>query len=188
MRKPDWREWLRNKNECKKWLNFYSDKKIIRRASLSKEDYFRKSLHNFDFGNFILDKHKKEIPSIFGKEKFYDWVVTAYYYAIYHSTLALLSLKNLSSKSHFATLYALIYYFYHEKKLSKREIELVAESYEKNIGKEDLELFVDAKGMRERASYGVQASFELYIVSKLKEDTRKFLEKVKRMLEQDMKE
>lgn len=92
-------------------------------------------------------------------------------------------MRNLSSKSHFATLCALIFYFYHEKKLGRKDIELVAETHERNIQQEDLETFVEAKGMRERASYGVGASFESYIVNKLKENTRKFLEKVREISE-----
>jgi len=183
MKKPNWRKWLKDKEDCRTWLNLYLKKRILKKTSLSEEDYLKKAIHNFDFANFILDKHKKEIPTLFGDEKFYDWVIIAYYYAIYHSALALLSMKNLSSKSHFATLCALTFYFYHEKKLNRRDIELVAESHEKNIQQKDLETFVKAKGMRERASYGVGTSFESYIVNRLKEDTRNFLEKVRSILE-----
>ena len=185
MKKPDLREWVSNNEKCGEWLNYYLGKKIIRKTSLSKEDYLKKSLHNFDFANWVLDKHKKEIPSLFGEERFYDWVVISYYYAIYHSALALLSSKGLDSKSHFATLCALIYYFYYEKKLDKKEVELIAESCGTKIGKEDLDIFVGAKGLRERASYGVHASFEFFIVNKLKENTREFLEKTRRILDEE---
>lgn len=181
MKKPDWKEWIKNRDECKRWFETYMKKGILKQGSLKPQAYVKKCLHNLDFTNWILGKHKDEIPKIFGKERFFDWVIVGYYYAVYHAALALIASKNLFSKSHSATLNALILHFYHEKKIEKEDVEIVAESIP--LEREDIEIITETKEMRERASYNASAEFEESLVETAKENAIKFISKAREILE-----
>lgn len=188
-KKPDWREWLQDNKACQAAYSTYLKKGILRLNSPKAELYLRKATHNLDFGAWISDKHKDEIPAVFGDEKFFDWAVTCHYYAIYHAALALVASKGLHSKSHLGTLCALILHFYHEKKIGKEEVEFVAETVagEGVIGEEDINAIIESKGLRERASYNVGYEFEQSLVSIAKENAVKFIEKAKSILSQTVK-
>ena len=175
--KPKWELWLKDKKICKKWLNYYMTKNILRHETKSPEIFMNKALHNLSFANWLMDKHKDEIPKIFGlEETFYDWVIVAFYYSIYHAALALISKHKLSSKSHFATLCAVICFYYHEsRKLTKNDIKFLGCCLEK----EDIEAFVTTKSLRERASYGVSRQFELSLAEEAKKNAEVFLNKAK---------
>ncbi len=189
MKKPDWREWLQDKKACQAAYSAYLKKGMLVIDSPKAELYLRKAVHNLDFGNWVLDKHKNEIPAVFGDEKFLDWAVICYYYAIYHAALALAASESLHSKSHLATLCALILHFYHEKKIRKEEVEFVAESVagEGMIEEEDINTIVESKGLRERASYNVGYEFEQSLVAIAKENAVKFIEKAKSIINQVVK-
>lgn len=183
MKKPDWKEWLNDKKVCKEWRDYYLKSGILRKGARKPEQYFKKAVHNLDFSNWLLEKHKDEIPSIFAEERFFDWVITGYYYSMYHAALALIASKNLFSKSHLATLCALVLYFYHENKLSKEEIEIVAESIGKTIDEKDVEIIVETKSLRERATYNVSYDFEESLVKTAKQNAIKFTENVRSILQ-----
>jgi uncharacterized protein (UPF0332 family) len=183
MKRLNWKVWLENRKECKKWNNFYLKKKILRKQALKPKDYLKKALHNLDFANWVYEKHKTEIKNLFGEERFFDWVIVIYYYAIYHAALALIASKNLFSKSHSATLNALILHFYHEKKIEREDIEIVVESISKALEKEDIEDIIETKELRERASYGASYEFEESLVKTAKSNATKFIEKVRHILE-----
>jgi len=184
MRRPNWREWMRSRRVCTEWYKYYLKRKILRKSSLNAKQYFKKAIHNLDFTNWIYDKHKDEIPSTFGNERFFDWVIVGYYYSIYHAALALITTKNILSKSHLATLNALIFHFYHEtKKLEKEDIEIVAESIGKTLEEEDIEIIVQTKSLRERASYNASYEFEESLVTTAKSNAVKFIEKIRAFIE-----
>ncbi|MBL7170019.1 MAG: hypothetical protein ISS48_03295 [Candidatus Aenigmarchaeota archaeon] len=183
MKKPSWKLWLRSKKECQKWNKVYLKRGVLRKRSLKPKDYLKKSIHNLDFGNWIYDKHKEgEIKSIFGKQRFFDCILVIYYYAVYHAALALIASKGFSSKSHMATLNVLILKFYHEKKIEKEDVELVAETIP-TFEKKDVEIITEAKVLRERASYGVSYNFEESLVKNAKMGVVKFIEKTRSILE-----
>jgi len=94
MKKPDWKEWLNDKKVCKEWRDYYLKSGILRKGARKPEQYFKKAVHNLDFSNWLLEKHKDEIPSIFAEERFFDWVITGYYYSMYHAALALIASKT----------------------------------------------------------------------------------------------
>lgn len=183
MRKPEWRVWLEDKRECEKWYRTYLKKGVLRMRKLKAGLYLRKALHNLDFGNWIYEKHKDEIRELFGNERFFDWVVVIYYYAVYHASLALIASKGVFSKSHTATLCALILHFYHKGKIEKEYVEILAESTPRLLEKEDIETIVETKELRERASYGVSYDFEESLAKKAKENALKFIEKARTILE-----
>jgi uncharacterized protein (UPF0332 family) len=179
MKKPDWIQWMNNKKECKYWLDYYFKKNIIIRSNDESGLHLRKTNHNLNFADWILELHKKEIPRFFKQETFYDWVISMYYYAVYHSALALISRHGFKSRAHSATICFLVYYNFHLKNhLEKQDIEFVASSL--NI--EDIETIGYSKALRERASYDVHASFEKELAGKIKEKSIRFINKIKSIL------
>ncbi len=180
MKKPDWKIWIEDKKECELWLTNYIGKKILRKSGDESKIYLKKTDHNLNFANWIFEKHKDEIPETFGNETFYDWIINIYYYAIYHSALALISKDGYNSKNHSATLCFLIYHYYHlQKTLGKEDFELVASS----LSKEDIEVLGSSKELRERASYNVHELFEKKLAEQIRKSTIDFVNKVKSILE-----
>lgn len=179
MRKPDWKTWLKNRNECKSWLDNYLGKRILKKCPDNSKLHIRKTDHDLNFANWILEKHKTEIPAYFGKDTFYDWVINIYYYAIYHTALALMSKEGYASKSHSATLCFLIYHHYHSQgSLDAEDVELIASS----LDKEDIEIIGFSKELREKASYGVHESFRQRLAKYIRKDAIKFINKIKFLL------
>ena len=179
MKKPDWKGWIKDERECKAWLDRYIENKVLMKKGDESKLHLRKTDHNLNFANWIFEKHKDEIPKFFGKETFYDWIVTMHYYAIYHSAMALVSKEGYDSKSHSATLCFLIARYYHSKKaFEKEEIELVANS----LNREDIETLGMSKEMRERASYDVHEIFERKLAENAMTKAIDFINKVKIML------
>lgn len=76
MKKPDWRIWITDKEECKLWLDNYIKKQILRKSADESRLHLKKTDHNLNFANWIAEKHKDEIPKMFGEETFYDWVIS----------------------------------------------------------------------------------------------------------------
>jgi uncharacterized protein (UPF0332 family) len=183
MKKPDWEEWLRDKAECRKWYEYYSRHDMLRKTTFKPEDHMKKAVHNMDFANWLLGRHEDEIPSVFGEQKFHDWVIVGYYYTIYHASLALIASKGLESKSHFATLSAIILFFYHEKRISKEDVEIIAESIGTTITRDDIEIIVDTKSLRERASYNVGYEFDKSLVKKAQNNAVRFMQKARQVLD-----
>jgi len=179
MKKPDWKLWLKDKKECTFWLDNYIQKKILKRSSNESKLHLRRTDHNLTFANWIIEKHKDEIPEVFGEDKFYDWVISIYYYAIYHAALALMSKEGFTSKNHSATLAFLIYHHYHsEKALEKEDVELIASS----LNREDIETLGVSKELREKACYDVHESFEKKLAEQIREQAVDFANKIKILL------
>jgi len=180
MKAPNWREWLKDKKSCKNWLDNYTSKGMLRKSRLQPKDHLHKAQHNLDFANWVNEKHKDELPKLFGEERFYDWVISGYYYAIYHASLALIASKDYTSKSHHATLCAIIYFFHHEKlHLNEEDIDLIQHSMDKT----DIEIITETKELRERASYGVSGDFEIKLVNKSKENAIYFINRTREILQ-----
>jgi uncharacterized protein (UPF0332 family) len=156
MKKPDWKIWIKDNKECKFWLDIYIKKGVLRRSINESRLYLRKTEHNLNFANWIFEKNNKKFE-IFNEENYYDWITNIYYYAIYHSALALLSKKRYQSKSHSATLCFLIYFYCHKnKELDFDDVELVASSLsQEELSKEDIEIIGASKELREKACYDV---------------------------------
>ena len=182
MKKPDWKLWVRDKKECKLWLDQYMKKKLLTKSGDESKLHLRKADHNLNFANWVVEKHRDEIPELFGKETFYDWVISIYYYAVYHAALALISQERCKSKSHSATLCFLIYYHYHSQKaLDEEDVELVASSA-RPLDKEDIEALGYSKELRERACYDVHEVFERELSQQVREQTADFVNKIKALI------
>ncbi len=179
MKKPNWKLWLKDKKECKYWLEIYTKKNIIKKVPDESRLHVKRSDHNLTFASWIIEKHKDEIPDVFGKDTFYDWVISIYYYAIYHAALALMSKEGFTSKNHSATLCFLIYHHYHlQNSLAKKDVQLMA-SY---LEVEDIETLGISKELREKACYNVHESFEKKLCENFKEQAVDFVNKIKGML------
>jgi len=179
MKKPNWINWLKDKKECEYFLKQYLKKKIIKKSNDESKLFLKKTNHNLTLANYLLKKHDKEIPILFGEENFYDWIISCYYYSIYHVASALMSKELFSSKNHSATLCFLIYYHYHDsKKLNEEEVNLIASS----LSEEDIETIGFSKELREKANYDVHESFEKQLVEQIREETINFVNKIKEML------
>ncbi|MDI3544497.1 MAG: hypothetical protein PWQ28_778 [Candidatus Woesearchaeota archaeon] len=178
MRKPDWKIWLKDKKECKHWLDYYIKKEILRKSSEDSMLHLKKTNHNLNLANWILEKNKEKFE-IFEEETYYDWIINFYYYAIYHAALALMSREGYTSKSHTATLCFLIYHNYHlQKALDKEDVELIATS----LSKEDIETIGVSKELREKACYDVHELFEEELANQIREKAVNFVNKIKLLL------
>lgn len=179
MRKPDWKIWLKNKKECKYWLDSYIRKRILKKSYDESKLHIKRTDHNLTFANWIIEKHKGEIPEVFGGDNFYDWAISIYYYAIYHAALALMSKEGYTSKNHSATLAFLIYHHYHSQKaLEKEDVALIASS----LDREDIETLGISKELREKACYDVHELFEKRLVEQIREQAVDFANKIKLLL------
>lgn len=171
--KFDFHSWINSSEECKNAFKYYVRQKLILtefEGRFLTASHIKKSDYNLDFINFLIEQ-----------KKFYDWVIVGCYYAIYQAALALLSVKNYSSKKHNSTLCALIHFYYHNKKeITEEDIELISRS---SLGKEEVSYFVEAKSKRETASYGISYEFTKLEAENLKDNTIKFINKVKSILE-----
>ncbi len=180
MKKPDWKLWLKNKKECKFWLDKYIQKGILKKIPDESRLHLRRTDHNLTFANWIIEKHKDEIPDVLGGDNFYDWVISIYYYAIYHAALALMSKEGFTSKNHSATLAFLIYHHYHSQKaLDKEDVGLIASS----LDREDIETLGISKELREKACYDVHESFEKKLAEQIRERAVDFANKIKSLFQ-----
>ena len=180
MRAPDWKTWMKNKQECKKWLENYVHRGILKVSEDDSKLHMKKAEHNLNFANWIKEEHKTQIKEFFNRETFYDWVINIYYYAVYHSALALISKEGYESKNHSATLCFLIYYHFHlSKSVSQEDIHLIASS----LNKEEIESVGYSKEMRERAAYNVHESFEEKLANQMQEQTVIFINEIREILQ-----
>ncbi|MBN2880836.1 hypothetical protein JXM83_02175 [Candidatus Woesearchaeota archaeon] len=160
-------ERLFNENYQAKQLNYYLKQGTIKKISKNLElanSHFNKSLHNIKF--FKLTKSRTE---------FKDWLIVILYYALYHSALALITLKEFSSKNHHATLLILI----KEYKLTKAEVKTINNL---TISKEDAQLYSNLKQERHNASYNTNILFSNEMILDYEEKVLEFLNTTKEKL------
>ena len=86
------------------------------------------------------------------------------------------------SKSHIATIAAITLFYYHKDNVLKREdIEFIIEKI--SLRKDELDLVLDTKSMRERAGYGTDEVFEKSMAKRLQEKTADFVNRMRALLE-----
>ena len=174
---------IRNRSYCKKVFNFFIKNGTIKKSNPELfGKYLNKSLSNLEFGNFILSEHEYSIKEKLKNESFYDWCIIIYYYAIYHSVLALFSKAGFESKNHLASISTLIYVYYHKKNmLGEKDIKFIIGNF--NIREDEVEFIVSSKELREKASYRVDENFDLTLAENLQKKTVDFVNKVREILE-----
>jgi uncharacterized protein (UPF0332 family) len=108
-------------------------------------------------------------------EKYSDWLIVILYYALYHSSLALLVKKRLVSKNHFATICLLI----KEYGISESEAELFTQLA---ISKDDAKLYTMLKSDRHSASYSTNATFNLQSIQFYRAKVIDFITKTQELI------
>ncbi|MBU4308520.1 MAG: DNA-binding protein [Nanoarchaeota archaeon] len=158
-----------NKQSLEKGIKFYLNKKIIKKIPKNKElvnAHIEKAKHNLEF--FNLNKEKS---------KFNDWLIVALYYSLYHTSLALITNKNYSSKNHNATILLLI----KEYSITKDEANLINELC---INKEDAELYTNLRTDRRDASYATNIKFSKEKIDEYKNKVLDFINKAELILKE----
>lgn len=169
--KEIWEIWLENKERRESDFERYLKSKKIKREEEVKElvhGHLDKADHNLRFVKSTLDLNE-----------FNDWAIVSAYYAIYHASLALCSLKGYSTKDHYATLLILIREFY-QKGLDKEEIEMLNKV---TLEKEEVLYYIQAKNKRTKASYSTQKLFDKNEAESLRQKAISFVNKVKEIIE-----
>jgi uncharacterized protein (UPF0332 family) len=170
-RKPIWVIWI--EDEAKRdedFKNYLFSRKIKKETQVKEliEGHLSKADHNLKFVKSTLDL-----------KEFNDWAIVSAYYAIYHASLALCSLKGYATKDHNATLLILIKEFY-QNGLDKEEIEIVGST---TIEKEEVLYYVEAKSKRRKASYSTMIHFDKAEVEMLRLKAISFVNKVKEIIQ-----
>lgn len=141
--------------------------------------------------NYLSDGHIKKadhnliVMTDLSKLGHEDWVVIVAYYAMYHSTLSILSKIGLESKDH-ATTVAVLEYFFGEQ-ISKELIEKFNELKERKdkieaviINEKYIDYLWKIKRARETVQYGISINYkETDIVMR---NAREFVSKIKLVL------
>ena len=129
-----------DKAYCQQRYEEFLNQQVLRETSPDPylvQGHMQKSRHNLSFTFAQLET------------EFQDWAVTGAYYAMYHAALALLASKGVSTKSHNATLYALVKHF----TLPKKHLTHLSTAY---LTYQELLLYAGAKNAREKATYETQ--------------------------------
>jgi len=169
MKKID--DWIENREKLEKSFQFYLKKNLLRKIEVSEElikEHIRKAYYNLEFASDVEEKG------------YYDWQVIIYYYAMYHSALALLMKQGYVSKGHLATICVLVKYYF-QKGLDKNDINNLA-----MLSKENLDEFADIKDKRETASYSTSVEFEKKTAELIKSIAINFVLKVKNILKENV--
>ncbi len=174
---------LMNKSKCEALVKQYIKKKQLRKTDPTLySKHLNKALSNLEFANFLIEEHNHSIKQKLPKRTYYDWCITIYYYAIYHTALTLLTKIGYDSKSHLATIATITLFYYHQDNiLNKKDIDFLIEQV--HIQKKEIDLVVDAKLLRERACYNVDETFQFNQATQLQKQTADFVSKIRIMLE-----
>ena len=168
---------------CEEVFNYFLKIKKIKENKLKLfKKHIDKSLSNLEFANFILEEHDYSIKEKLPNKTFYDWCIVIYYYAIYHAASALVAKAGLETSSHLGTITAITLIFYHKSNILQRdEVEFLIDKI--FLNKEDIDLVMNSKELRENASYHPDALFELRQATELKTQAVEFIGKVRGLIE-----
>lgn len=165
---PQVKLWLENKEALERSYRYYLDTGIIQKIQPSEnlvKAHMEKSDHNLEFAYSLITENK-----------FPDWAITGLYYALYHSSLALLAKKGFASKDHTATVCFLIK---HYVEFSKEDIELYDGL---SLTRNEIQIYTDLKSERQKASYSTKMLFDAGHIKNLREKAIHFINKAKSML------
>lgn len=181
--KIDIKRLINNKEYCEKIFMLFIKKRVIKENKLKFfEKHINKALSNLEFANFLIEEHEHSIKEKLPNKTFYDWCIVVYYYAIYHTALALVNKVGYESKNHIATITVITLLYYHKTNiLKKEEVEFIIERI--SLEKRDIDLVFDSKELREKACYGADQLFELKQAVTLKKETADFVNKIRGLLE-----
>lgn len=165
------RRWMYDKDALEKSYQSYLDKRIIKRVPKTESlvnAHMEKSDRNIEFSYFLISS-----------QKYPDWAIVGFYYALYHASLALLANVGFSSKDHTATLCFLMR---HYVVFSEEDLKLYDSLV---LTKDEVESYTTLKSERQKASYSTEDAFDLDNVNILREKSIRFINKVKSILEEE---
>jgi uncharacterized protein (UPF0332 family) len=166
---------------CEELFKHYLKTKVLRKTHPFFKKHINKAISNLELANYLLEEHNFSIKEKLPNRKYYDWCITIYYYSIYHTSLALLAKLGYKSNSHFATLTAVtLFYFHKDNILKKEDINFILEKI--YLDKNEIDFVIESKGLREKACYDVDESFNISITKTLQKETVDFVNKIKELL------
>ena len=182
--KIDTQRLIKDKGYCETAFKNFMKIKILRKENPKLfEKHINKAVSNLEFANFILMEHQHSIKEKLPNRKFYNWCITVYYYAIYHAAMALVTKLGYYSKNHLATITAITLFYYHRDNILRTEdIDFLIEKI--HLDREEIDLVLDSKSLRETACYGTDEIFELSQAKKLQGQTADFVNKIRMLLEE----
>ena len=108
-----------------------------------------------DKANEHLEKANRNIlaASLMNENKYFDWVITCSYYAMYHATMASLWILGLEARSHECAIVAFETFYVKKKKVGREYLGYVKKA--KKLSKKYADSLEYAKAERIKASYGL---------------------------------
>jgi len=173
MKKEKWKIWIENEKLLNRNFRTYLKRQTIRKEAteIETKGHISKAKRNLRFARKILDELKD----------FYEWSIIAYYYAVYHASLALCSSKGYKTKSHLATICILIKFFY-PKHINKEDLKTIAKTM---MLEEDIKEFVELKNYREDATYSISIEYEKSLAENLGEKAIDFVNKAEKIISEE---
>ena len=129
------------------------------------ENHIQKALHNLEAVEYNI------------KGGFSDWAVSAAFYAMYHSLLAILYKLGYESRNQECTINTVDYF------IRTRKIKLDLK-YITMIRRADELMGSDAKALREEFQYGTEIEVEDEILENMKNNAKEFVETVRIVFEE----
>ena len=130
-----------------------------------------------------LEKANRNIlaAKLMSENKYFDWVVTCSYYAMYHATMASLWAIGLEARSHECAIAAFESFYIKEKKIDERYLEYVKKA--KTLSKKYADSLEQARIERIKASYGL-GEINSQEASKILSDARDFVAEITGVVEE----
>lgn len=176
MRKKErWELWLENRGLLDRDFNNYLKKNLIRKEATKTEieGHLNKAKRNLRFARRIIDDFKE----------YYEWSITAYYYAVYQAALSLCANKGFKTKTHLASIAVLIK-FYYPKFINKEDLKTVAGISGISLEEKDIREFVELKNYRENAAYSISVDYEKTLAESLGSKAIDFVNKAERIIKE----
>ena len=129
------------------------------------ENHIQKALHNLEAVEYNI------------KGGFGDWAVSAAFYAMYHSSLAILYKLGYDSRNQECTINAIEHFI----KLGKLKLH---SKYIAMIRRTDELMGSDAKALREEFQYGTEIEVNNGILKNMKDNAKEFVEAVRIVIEE----
>lgn len=166
MKKQRWELWIENNKLLEDDFKRFIENKTIRKGSTELETlgHLKKAKRNLHFSRRVIDEFKE----------FYEWSITAYYYAIYHAALSLCAKKGYTTKKHQATLLLLIK-FYYPHHITKEELKTISQT--SSLNENDIKDFAKLKDYREDATYSISINYEKEITEEIANKATDFINK-----------
>jgi len=191
-KQPMWEDWLRDPRSCEGSMRYFERPRVSLIKTLPKRiaeenvlGHLKKAYHNLDLANKVFEMHEEERGFRYKGENFFDWVIAICYYAMYQASLAALAAVRKEGEIHAATVCALIYYYVHKKR-RLREKYLISLDLIGRLAKQDVQMLVERKEERERASYDTSFATQSGLAERALTDAREFVAKIREILEKGL--